>query len=161
MGISPALGGRANLEVGTSEFWRYSCFSVHKSVFLHLKALSQCLRVGSLVALWEHQGSWDLTSVPCFLSPPPRKFCLGFTAELGDSYPGNSDGVWHLEVERKPRAGCGPVGLLCHSHSHPQAGTTSPIAWLTLPWRERALATPCTSHRLSPRPWRLTYFNIH
>lgn len=28
VGISPASGGRANLEVGNSEFWRYSCFRV-------------------------------------------------------------------------------------------------------------------------------------
>lgn len=37
------------------------------SVFLCQKALSQGLRVGSLVDLREHQGSWDLMSALGFL----------------------------------------------------------------------------------------------
>lgn len=153
LGTSPALGGRANVEVGISECWRYSCFSVAQVyVSLPEKKLSQDLRVGSLVALQEHQGSWALTSAPWFLSPH-RKFCLDFTAELGDSCLGNSHEIWYRDEPPSYEQTMGQQGCSVAGTATPGQGTATPHS--PCPLRDSP-ATPCTSHGLSPRPWRLT-----
>lgn len=79
-----------------------TCPSVlYKAAFLYPKALSRDLRAGLLVALQEHQGSWDLASALWFLSFH-RKISLDFTAGLEDSYPGNSGDIWYREVGSMP-----------------------------------------------------------
>lgn len=138
-----------------------ACTSVlYKAVFLYLKALSHDLRAGLLVALREHQGSWDLTSAPWFLNLH-RKFCLDFTAELGDSNAGNSDDISYWEVGMMAMSTLQPHGP-APPHVPGQATATSTV-WVPLPLPDGASApaAPCTSHGLSLRPWHLTRFNIH
>lgn len=97
---------------------------LHKAVFLYLKALPHCLRAGLLVALQKHQGTWDLASVPWFLSFH-RNFCLDFTSELEDSYPGNSDDVWYHKHAAAPRD-CSTSGARA-GDSHLHSLSASPL----------------------------------
>lgn len=139
--------------------FRGTCPSVlHKAVFLYLKALPHCLRAGLLVALQEHQGTWDLASVPWFLSFH-RNFCLDFTAKLEDSYPGNSDDIWYRLVGSMPKARCSPMGLLhvkCQGREQPSPQSECPFLCQTesQPQPPSAPPTGClsdvgTSHALT------------